>query len=475
METAETDEMVFDFPSPTVVAVDDDEEELKRVRKGLEEANIPCLPVLYEDEIKRPLTLHQGVRILFLDINLLGSQEDSPIQTKAGVLADVIKQLVSRGPWMLIFWTNYPDEADGIMELFRDRGRFPELPLPMAYRVLDKHFVKNAGGPSSPGAVQTLKKEIAAMLAGQPVAAILQWERRVARAAADSLSVVYDLAVATEPDNIAEAFNSVLGGIAKEALGKEAETKPYLAAERGLFPLLLDRIVNMPPSEEYVSLWEHVLKDGAGRLISFPRDIDRATLNSHFLIHVDDSLSKDQRGVWVECAADTDDDGYFYDMFGLRRNQLLEDFITFQGHRVDGRRISRAEKREKRKLCRIGLLEASAECDHAWKKLKIYRYVLCVLIPEELEPFSQFTNWCPVDTDYKCSGDRHEGIHPLPKVKVGDRTYLIKVNFRFALGLSPKSKRLGRPLFRLRRDVAADVSFRCSQFWTRTGILSFKE
>lgn len=472
--TTNTDTGLMIFPSPAVVAVDDDAEELEYVRKGLEAAQIACWPILYEDDFDKSFEdPYPGVRILFLDLHLLSGEESGTPQSKAGILATVIKKLVSSGPWTLIFWTSFPGEVDDVMKVLGEKDRFTDLPLPMGYDVIDKDEVRNAAFTSSPQDVEKLRRKIISILKGHPVSAALQWESRIARAAAESLGVVYELSAGVSsgeaPPDKKKTFISVLAGIAREALGKEASQKPHLAVERGLFPLLLDRIANMPTPSAYESIWNKLLNDSRGQMRKFPSGLDYATLNRHFLIHIQDELEKDQRGVWVECAKDMNDND-FVTLFGLCKTQLLDEFITLKGHN-----LPRNEKEKIRNACKIGFLEASAECDHAWKKLKILRYVLCVLIPDELTQYTSFKTWCPKANANECPGNKHDGIYSLPDMKINDKLYHLKINFRFAVGLPPESHYLGKPLFRLRRDVATDISFKCSQYWTRTGILSFRE
>jgi hypothetical protein len=478
MTAAEDHEVaVPNFPTPSVIVVDDNIDELYQLREGLDAAQIPCLAVHYKDDFHQQFTSpFVGVRVLFLDIGLWpGGMDITEPQQIAGVLAGVIESLVSPGPWILIFWTQHAAQAATIMEVLEDRERFPNFPLPLTYEVMDKEVVKRAAegnGDERDAAerekvIQEVKERMSQILSDCPFSAIFEWEGRIAQAASDTLNVVLSLArneKETQPlPELCKDYGAVMAEIAKQAVGKEVVEKPSQAAERGLFPLIMDRIMSLPRKPEYNLAWSATLagcgREEPGRLAAMPDHVKPEILNKHYLLEERDDFARDQRGVWLE-VNEIAGGNVFGELFNYTKKQTLAEFLNFQGRKFDN-----PTKKGLRERCKVGLLECSAECDHAWKKLSILRYVICVLVPKDLEIFTQYPTF---------NQHAHEGIFQLPEAVIAGEICFITFNFRLSVGLAPDSTYLGRPLFRLRRDAANDISFRCSQHWARPGFLSFK-
>ena len=136
---------MIDHSCPVIV-LDDVRQELWEISHGLGVCGLPLMSHLIIDgKLERtPVKPHEGVRILFTDLHVLGSTQSKPEQY-VSALVKFIQQLVAPSTYLVVFWSAFPGDAAAAWELLVSRLKTAksESLIPFDYRVLDKAEVKN--------------------------------------------------------------------------------------------------------------------------------------------------------------------------------------------------------------------------------------------------------------------------------------------------------------------------------------------
>ena len=251
------------LPSPRIIAIDDEPKHLEGLAQGLNSYGKACLPIDFSGETAAiPSCPH--VRVIFADLHLGVRPPGDHVQdfsTIGGLLQEKIKP---SGPYLIVLWTRYPDEAEGLHTFLKDR--LQDVPRPFAVQTLNKNdHLDPQGAVKSPA---SLIQAIERIIEAQPqIGALLNWEERVLGAAADAVSSIMELAESAAGDvNPGAEVERLLVRLAVEAVGKDhvAEDR-FRAVNEALLPILGDRIASMRSRESDSKLWQAALgKIGAG-------------------------------------------------------------------------------------------------------------------------------------------------------------------------------------------------------------------
>lgn len=454
---------------PSIVIVDDNQDELNNIQNAFFNAGIPCLPIRYISDHENSGIDHLAIghinpRIIVTDINL---QEHS--STKAvnlvGPIAEMLKKLVKKGPYALFFWSKHDRLVDEIMTLLEQRF-FKELNLPIHYGCIEKSKF------SRPDKANELKDYVKGLVAQNKLFdALFSWEQRVSNAAAETLSSLYQL---TRPSVLGEEqrygslhipeMEKALAIIGNQTLGEQnAKDYPGEALDGGLAPVVYDRLRVMATIND---TWNGAVPE-LGVKLKTPEGI-RAALNSFYHVEtVGEDFSKSGRGVFVELDHETRRSRKFHQKLGVDVNTLInEEFVT--AVKTKNPQDDDAKNAKIRDDVILGFIEISAECDQAQRKTKLHRYALAALIP--------------VEHIKQKHPDAHAGIYRLPEVLINNKKYIVKISFKYQIGTKPETrvseeryinKWLGSPKFRLRNQILSEISFLSAQYSSRPGIISF--
>jgi hypothetical protein len=300
--------------------------------------------------------------------------------------------------------------------------------------------------------------------------ALVDWESRIAAAARQTTNSLFRL---TKPSRLGEGENyqdchtgklqNVLAVIGNETIGvKNALNEPEVAIDSGLAPVLYDHLQAFSEEQDR-TIWLDAVP-GIGKRIDFQQDL-KAHLNSFYHVQeVRAETSLDTRGAWIEINADytsvSENKAKLERSLGKKLTTILdEEFLNCK----KGSKIERSAARNATKL---GFIELSAECDQAQKKTKLHKFLLSALIPIEHIKFTFFG-----DDDRNTA---HVGIYRSPNVIINGQEYVVKVSFMYQIGVKPEiHKWLGKPIFILKEQILADISYKSSQHASRPGIIRF--
>lgn len=237
---------------PSVVVIDDNNNELDNIKNAFFDAGIPCLPIQYvnDDPNNESGIDHVDIsewvspRIIVTDLNLTEVQNAKAVNL-VGPLAKMLQKLTLTGPYLLCIWSKLEKDVAEVMQLLEERHR-DNMTLPLQVSVISKtEFLAERG---------KLREKLKNLIVENSLFDILfNWEVRISEAGRNAVTMLYSLAQGNNEsmsiENRADELRKILAAIGNEAIGlKNAEKNPALAMEAGLIPILEDQcsgIVNL--------------------------------------------------------------------------------------------------------------------------------------------------------------------------------------------------------------------------------------
>lgn len=472
---------------PGLMLIDDTEIELEEIRTALNHAAIPCLPILFDkEEVNGGLDKFElenfEPRIIISDLNLKDSTS-SRSEDFYPTIAKLLQDIAPNKPYVIYFWSKHDELIDDVMDKvlksLKQRSIFP----PLGYGTLKKSEFSGAANSTA------LQLKVKNLLAETPYFnALYDWESRVADAAQQTSLTLIDLANKQTSldsgglDRLAELnsnLDTIISTVANEALGaKNAKNAKEDAVDIGLMPVLQDHLHTMNNPQP---LWEKVASQIGSDIALDNHTV--ASLNSFYhTAEIKELDSKNTQGVFVPFNSELMDGSVkqkkLEGKLGIRIEELVgEEFLTRD--KLNGMSKPAAKKLRKnaREATTLGFIELSADCDHAQRKVRLHRYVLCALIPKKFERLTMH------GAEDNLRTAAHAGIYRLPEIAHNGESYILKLSFRYQIGTKPfatvqgvdyENKWLGEPILRLREQILADISFKCAQYATRPGIISFR-
>lgn len=449
------------FPSAKVLAIDDIQDDLDSIRDGLHEAGIACIPILYSPGTA-PDEPYQGVRIVFMDLNLVGGHRDDA--ELADVAAQTLKSFIASGPYLLVFWSGLANNVGEVERYLRERHA--DTPAPLAIGVMNKAdlALPDKTDDNYNAQLAALKQSILREVEKSPqLLALLHWEAKLAQAAAEAFGELHSLAAGDacwDFPAVGEHLGNILGKVAGEAAGIYAETNKAEAIEQGLAPLLNDFMEQTGVGYSARQAWEAALPRQRLRDVTLPAHVPPSKLNARYLFDLR-APEKTHRGAVVAIGEGTD----YQAVFGVDSVSLAPEFLNLS---------SIAERGQRRAIlssCHFCLMEFSAACDQAQGKVKLFRYALCLLIPGEHRELTFFARTTATET--RRDPTSNAAIYRFPDVNWQEDDWILKANLRYTISLPANSPVLGAPMFRVRAQALACLAHHFGQHSTRPGMLAF--
>jgi len=470
---------VFNFPG--TVLIDDKKEELYEILASISAAGIPCIPINYQNnDSNNPSGIDHidleniRPRIIITDLNLT---ESGSLDAKSlvGPIAAVLKPLTNNGPYILLFWSKNAGLVEEVVNLLKIRFH-DKINLPIHWGVISKADFKDKP--------VELKNKIKLLIKENSLFnAVSDWESRVAYAAQKTSNALYELTTPTEyqaedkADLHQEELRKALALIGNETVGiNNAADYPSLAIDLGLSPLLQDQlhIINLDEN-----LWGTAIP-AIGKKQDLSDPIKSALNTFCHLEQVSSDFPKDCRGVFVSLNSQNLETAEklhkLEDKLGSSVENIIHEEFLSKSRCGKSKVDAKLFQSEARKAIKLGFVELSAVCDQAQKKTKLHQYLLAALIPEKFIALTLFK---------KGNGEQnfsHMGIYRLPKIIIDGEMYVLKLSFKYQIGVKAFSEVDGRtyentwfgePLFRLKDQILSDISFKCAQYSSRPGVIRF--
>lgn len=423
------------------VAIDDEIQHLEGLARGLNECGAACLQIHFTGD-DASLQRCPHVRVIFADLHMVGGH---PADHKMdfSLLGSVLENsLKPEGPYFVVLWTKYPDQADALRVFLEDRLK--EVVKPLSVASLDKSQLLDANGRVSDPA--RLAQAIQGVIGGQPqVKALLNWEERVLEAAADTVASIVGLAAVTAGDSgRVREVGRILWQLAVAGVGHgHVNEDRFHAVNEALLPILADRIGVLRSREGDPELWRRAF-DAVDVLATLSRD-QAARLNQlvHFATVREDSTGAERGSV---IAFEGVARAGFLAYFGVAPEEAAEkEYLCAQYCEGDDR-------------FRWVLVQAQAACDYAQTRLGPLPFYLGLDLLESC----------------KANRTAPDALWRSPPFEFGSGVRVLHVSARFQASLAVSVAAEQKPLYRLREELLGDLVYRAHVYSARPGFIVFR-
>lgn len=425
-----------------IIAVDNDIDEINRIKSAFEELQILCHFIQYNigDSFQMKYT---GIRIAFFDINLSGGNPTGP--SLYNVACDAIKAIIpiDNGPYALIFWSLHANEIEDLKKYIREREQ-GNIARPLVVDSIDKTTSMNP---------EDLKAEIQRVISKGSLETLFDFEDKAQKAASDTLNSIFSLIpngdLWGDHANFEENYGNVLSKMAIDAVGKKhAQIDPKESIKRAILPIFEHNFRR----SLFNSSWDKPLAIlNNEESINFPHGFNVGKLNAFYHIYNEGHFLKNTRGAVIQCNICEEE---CIETLNIKPAQFLNEFIPFK------KDIDKKLKKNLRERTECVLIEVSPSCDYAQQKPRINKYILGLIYPFEAE-------------EYVVEKQRPSSFFKTPAFYVNSTLFYIGFNFRYVLGLDFKDDRLGDVKFCLSESLTNQINNRYANYTSRIGIISY--
>lgn len=432
------------LPSPRIIAIDDEPKHLDGLAKSLNQYGAACLRIHFTGDITA-IKACPHVRVIFADLHLQESGAASDHAQHFGLIGSLIEGTITpSGPYVLILWTKYPDQANALQQFLEQRLEGVSKPLSVV--AIDKMTHLSPDGDVK--SIEDLVAAIVSIISRQPqIAAVLNWEERVLGAAADTVSSLVKLAESVAaPAGCATELGRLLARLAVEGVGQEhVERDRFHAVNEALLPILADRIAALRSRDGDVEIWKNAFsnEDVHGAL-----SLDEASKLNR-LLHVapaTDANTGAERGAVIPLP-DAMSGERFEETFSLSPQTAVETQFFGSGYVAGDAQF------------RWVLLQSQAACDYAQRQ------------PGPLP----FYLGLDMEVSKAKKGTPPAALWTSPPFELEGKVRLLRVNARFQVSLPLNSAEAVKPIYRLRDQLLADLINHVHTYSARPGMISFRE
>lgn len=404
----------------------------------------------------------KGVKIAFFDINLTNKTIDQSISDKDEIarlntpvfndLATAINQYIHKdnGPYALIFWTRNSIVIEAFVEFMQDEKRgFASTASPIAINHIDKdEFLKLDSEKISEKVVEILNQE--------SIRFLTDFHNTVASSATSATDKIFNIIPKDtawgENTTFEENLSKVLSKIAMSTLGFDySKENPSRAINEGLIPLLNNEIINFPSNFDWKTILKPLIEAKKIGDVKSPDDTVQQKVNTIFHLEPTNN-DKEIRGVVVEIDSTNKTvlGSLNIDSYQEWRDKLL----AVKTNKSDLLKKIQDESK-------LVAIEISAACDFSNKKKRINKYILGLISP-------------PIDVKKDVNFRKESSYHSGGcSFELEGKPIQIWLDLNFVFGCPKEDKRLGEPLFILKKEIMDMIGNKYASHVSRIGITSF--
>ena len=427
------------FTPPRVVVIDDNRIHLDALASGLHHHGLSCLPIHFPDELSH-LGPCPNLRVLFADLHLIeggnGSSNTIHFNALGSLLQDTIKPL---GPYFVVLWTQYPDEANDLMRHLE--RELEGVATPFEVTALDKSLYYSTDDVLDK---DRLVEDIAGLSKKSPqFSALLNWEDRVLGAAGDTVVSVLELAK-RELDKHARKLrvSKLLYRLATAAVGEQhVEASRFRAVNEALLPVLADRLSFLESGAE-TTVWNDAFDPEFHNQDISPEEV--AKLNR--MVHIaspSDGSSGNERGAVVKLPQQFTGSRFHKEFTSGQKELAIREFFCRSFHHTQSRWV---------------LVQAQPACDYALNRPSTSPFYLGLELPAQLEG----------------TGRSWESLWRSPRYEYEGAERLLHVSARFPVSISSNEAIGMKPVYRLREQLVGNLTHHLHSYGSRVGIISFR-
>lgn len=426
------------LPNPRIIAIDDEKEHVNSLSASLSKLGAGCLPIHFTGD-PEDIKACPDVRIVFTDLNLVGGEFES--SASFGAIGGLLeKSIKPAGPYLIVLWTRYPDQAASLDEYLA--ARLKGVTKPFGVIPIDK--TQHIGANGKTKNVEALMQEIHQITNSiPPLSALFDWESRVLRATGKTVSSILELVSEKETETRSEKLQGILTRLAIEAVGEHyVQNDRFQAVNQALLPILEDRISKFREDGEQNSVWANSVDVTTTQALS---EHSAATLNSMAHIAQVENTESYDRGVVILLLDSIRKD--FSDKFGVTEAEAAKSQFRCKNFET------------KNENFRWVLVQAQAACDYVQRH------------PGSIP--------CYLGLDFISENIRRNAAAPesmwsSPVFEIDGSIRCLHVNARFPVSLSQSEFKCTEKIYRLREQILNDLTYKLHIHGGRPGMLSFR-
>jgi|GEM_PF-2426749 len=428
------------LPRPRIAAIDNELSALIAIADALNDSGSACLKLLYSGALPEGSTL-EHVRVLFMDLHLSHASNDPT--THFGTIGGLLKEHIApnNGPFLLIVWTLYPNQVEGLEGFLCERLQDSPYAIPAQIKTLSKIDHIRQDKVIAP---EKLVQAVRAMVTSKPqIAALINWENRVSDAAAETVAELVKLVPDDKRDtaSLVVELGRLLNALATEAVGSSNVSKDRFAAvNEALLPILYDRVSRLRMAAPDERLWKEAIASPSKKADLSGEEA--AHLNTMLHLDFDVQTTKPtDRGIVLEYPASMLDENPFREAFGMDTKGFLESQLSLDPT-ADLRWV---------------MVQIEGICDYAQAQAGPALYLL------------------GVETAAKPTKAVPQAVWQSPMVIIDNEEKQILVNYRFGRTFTDALVKNNSKRYRLREALTNDLVSRFHSYGARPGIIAFKQ
>lgn len=443
-----------------IAIVDDDEKQAMPLMRVFSKMNIPYTFYKGNDYRFLPETPENDIRILFLDLNLLGNREEKPKDIRSA-LVPTISRIISpqNYPYILILWSRQESQYKKVLEEIFQNDLKKCAPIAIRNYV-KSDFFHDYGTEENEAIDDTLIIDaLKSVLEEFPAYSyLMQWEN-LAHTSTDGL--LKEIFPNVEPKEWGNITNVIINSLGRAYVGQhfsdatpEEKIKASLFALNSVYVDFLDNnltncSINLPKELVEQSLSNALIK------------ALKADLNHKMLVFMHPT-SMCEPGVVIQYTDQTSNSfeqllHRILSIYSIRYEIQREfsDILDSVLKKEISNRVQKIKKDIQQTWLKIGVV-VTPSCDYAQKK-KIYdRIVQGVMIES-----------CFID--YVNQGD---AFYTSPIIKYNNKEYIIVLNFNYFITSNLDQESNCDILFKLRHPVLAEIQSKLARHINRQGIMN---
>ena len=425
-----------------VAIVDDKIEQALPLMRVFAKNNIPY--VFYEGNNYNyfPETPENDIRILFLDLNLLGDRNLQPKDIRS-TLYSTLSHIISpkNYPYVLILWSLQENEYKAVLDELFEGDLKNCAPITIQDWIKSEFFPDFADTEENEDQESKLIKGLQDIIAGLPAYSyLMQWENCIHKSADDTIQgIFHDFNSQGDWENNA---NCILSMFAQSYLEKHYDKASDEDKTRTSLLFLNDVYYDTLESGVLASTFPNAKEMLYEKTDDDKKDI-AAKINGHLLIS--SQIAIGQPGCVMPVKNIPKKKNLFHELF----------YCCFNKRELSSKEASNLKKEIYTTLQPCEVLVTPA-CDYAQKKVKYDRILQGVMIDAK---YKDYTN------------SQSVACYVSPIFEYEHQKRIMVLNFRYLITKDNNEENI-KPLFRLRNSILAEIQSKLARHINRQGFIN---
>ncbi|WP_432221812.1 hypothetical protein ACRASX_14955 [Flavobacterium sp. TMP13] len=406
------------------------------------------------------------IRLLFLDLNLLGNRTPEPKEVKSS-LFPILKRVISKNnfPYSIILWSKQEDKyTEALKELF-DESLSDRKPITIE-NFIKSDFFDLDGNVLEDSGKNIIEEIREILLKHQAYSTLVYWENKVHKSADNVLQTIFN---AYEDENWVNKTNFIISKLGEAYLGFSnykssnyiEKTKGSLQAFNNIFYDSLESDINLIShikEQAFILFDEQTLeKEKLLDIINFKLLASTTELDLDYTGTVSEDINLNSNKIFETILNDS------FDRFSIISE--ITGFDTFDSKKQNSelKNVSSAKRKKIREEWNKIYLVVTPLCDKVQNKHRKIRAVKGFIIDKEYKKY--------ID-------DKSEAIYISPSFycEKTNKSKIIILNFRYFFTYPTDKKLLEslkyiNPIFRLRSSVISEIQSKLARHVSRQGVL----